>query len=117
MRRARGLVFGLVLLSACSSHTPPIARGLPKSFGPTADFDRRVKQQFIIGSDETKLLAELRTEGFTITEIGDPSNRYKHSALFESTHFPCKETWKIRWTGDRGMIQGVEGSYSGELCF
>jgi len=117
MRRAWGLVFCIALLSACSSHTPSIAHGLPKSFGPTPDFDRRVKQQFIIGSDEAKLLAELRTEGFTITEISDPASRYRHSALFESEHFPCKETWKIRWTGSSGIIQAVEGSYSGELCF
>ncbi len=109
-------VFWALLLSACSNPTPPLARGLPKSFGPTQDFDRRVKQLYPIGSDEAKLLTELRSERFTITESHDPSDRNLRSALYESEHFPCKETWTIRWVYDHGIINDVEGRYSGDLC-
>ncbi len=105
-----------LLLSACSNPTPPLARGLPKSFGPTLDFDRRVRRLYPIGSDEAKLLAELRSERFTITEGHDPSGRNRRSARYESEHFPCKETWTIRWVYDHALISDIEGNYSGELC-
>ena len=109
-------VFWALLLSACSNKPPPMARGLPKSFGPTPDFDRRVKQLYPLGSDEAKLLAELRSERFTITESHDPSSRYRLSALYESEHFPCKETWTIRWADEHGIINDIEGRYSGDIC-
>jgi hypothetical protein len=32
-------VFWAFLLSACSNPTPPLARGLPKSLGPTPDLE------------------------------------------------------------------------------
>ena len=115
-RRTVLAVCWAVLLSACSNPTPPLARGLPKSFGPTSDFDVRVKELYPIGSDEGKLLAELRSERFTVTENRNPSGRNGRSALYESEHFPRKESWTVRWVYDRGIINDVKGHYSGELC-
>ena len=109
-------VFSSLLLSACSNPTPPIARGLPKSFGSTPDFDNRINQRYPVGSDEAKLLAELRSERFTITESHDASGRNQRSALYESNRFPCKETWTIRWVYEHGIINAVEGRDSGVLC-
>lgn len=43
---------------------PELVRGLPRSFGPTSDFDQRAKERFPIGSDQEKLAAELRHQRF-----------------------------------------------------
>jgi hypothetical protein len=110
------VVCGALLLSACASPTPPIAQGLPKVFVPTADFDARVRQRFPIGSSEDTLIAELRAEKFTITEIIDPSDQYRRNAYYESQIFPCKETWAIKWAADQGQITAIQGRNSGELC-
>ena len=107
---------GALLLSACASPTPPIAQGLPKAFGPTSDFDARIRQRFPIGSSEITLIVELRTEKFTITQIHDPSDQYLRSAYYESRVFPCKESWTIRWVADQGKITAIQGRNSGELC-
>jgi len=110
-------IFCVLLVSACSEPDPPIARDLPKSFGPTPDFDKRIKQQYPIGSDETRLLTDLRNERFSIVESHDPSSPYRLSANYKSGHFPCGETWIVQWTGEHGKINDVAGHYSGKLCF
>jgi hypothetical protein len=110
MRRRMALAVSLAfLLSACSDSPPPMATGLPKSFGPTPDFDIRIKQRFPIGSDEGNLLTELRVERFVIVESHDPAIPYKRSALYENHNFPCKETWSIQWTADKGKITEMVG--------
>jgi hypothetical protein len=117
MRRRMALaVSWALLLSACSDPPPPIATGLPRSFGPTPDFGIRIKQRFPIGSDEGNLLTELRVERFAIVESHDPTAPYKFAALYESHKFPCKETWSIQWTADKGTIAEIAGRYSGQLC-
>ena len=103
------------MLSACSNPTPPIAEGLPKTFGPTPDFDARMRQRFPVGSAENKLITELHTENLAIEEIHDPSSQYRRAA-YESHVFPCKETWTVWWSAERGQIISIEGRYSGQLC-
>jgi hypothetical protein len=53
----------VALLSACSDRTPALGRGLPKTFGPAPYFDTQLRKRFPVGSDATKLVAELRNEG------------------------------------------------------
>lgn len=108
--------FCALLLSGCSNPTPPLARGLPKSFGPTPDFDSRVKQLYPIGSDEAVLLAELRNERFAIKETHDLSSRYRFTALYEAHEVACKESWIVQWTAAQAKIAAIEGTYSGKLC-
>src|SRR5580704_10714832 len=115
----RQIVFGilsLLAICACTSTTPPIARELPRSFGPTADFDRRIQQRFPAGSDETALIAELRQEQFSIDETSDPSGAYRHLAHFKRQDLACRTSWEILWSGERGKISKIEGRYSGEIC-
>jgi hypothetical protein len=89
IRRKMGLaVFSVLLISACSDSTPPIGRGLPKSFGPTPDFDRRIKERFPVGSDaESSHRKSLNTRRdivrtkATITEIKTPARRYARIEL------------------------------------
>ena len=109
-------VLWVLLLPACSASTPPLGRGLPKTFAPMApDFDKRIKQRFPAGSDEEQLLAELRSERFKIREIDDPSSRYRHSALYEHPGVACKESWTIQWTDDHAKITSIEGRYR-QVC-
>lgn len=110
------LVCAVLVLCSCANPAPPIALGLPKSFGPTADFDTRIKERFAVGSDEGKLIAELHAEKFTIAEIHDLSSQYRRTAYYKSAEFPCKETWTVRWIAEQGRISGIEGRYSGQLC-
>jgi hypothetical protein len=109
-------ILSLLAISACTSSTPPIARDLPRSFGPTADFDRRIQQRFPAGSDETVLVAELRLEQFSIDETRDPSGTYRHLAHYKRQDLACRTSWEILWNGERGRITQIEGRYSGEIC-
>jgi hypothetical protein len=109
-------VLSALLLSACSDPTPLIGQGLPKSFGPTPEFDRRIRQRFPIGSDEAVLLAELRSERFAIKETHDLSSRYRFTALYEAHEVVCKESWTVQWTAEQGRISNIAGEYSGEIC-
>jgi hypothetical protein len=109
-------VCAALVLCACANPAPPIAQGLPKSFGPTPEFDTRIKERFAVGSDEGQMIAELHAEKFTIEEIHDLSSQYRRSAHYESAEFPCKETWTVRWIAEQGRISGIEGRYSGQLC-
>jgi hypothetical protein len=109
-------VCGSLLLLSCADPTPPIAQGLPTSSGPTPDFDARIKQRFPVGSSEGSLVAELRSENFGVTEIRDPASQFRHQGYYEAHIFPCKATWTIKWFADQGLIAGIEGRNSGQLC-
>jgi hypothetical protein len=123
MKLMQGLRGGTILavlcamvVSACSSPTPSLGRGLPRAFGPTSAFDARIKERFPVGSEESRLLAELHGERFATTETQDLSKPYRFSALYVAQSIACRETWKIQWNAERGRIVGIEGWYSGELC-
>jgi hypothetical protein len=115
-RRMLLAVFCAFVVSACSNATPSLGRGLPRTFVPTADFDRRIKEHFPVGSEESKLLAELHGERFKTTETQDPSRPYRFSALYVVRSIACRESWKIQWNAEQGRIVGIEGWYSGEIC-
>jgi hypothetical protein len=117
IRRPMALaIFSLLAISACTSSTPPIARDLPRSFGPTSDFDRRIQQRFPAYSDEAVLVAELRKERFSIDETRDPSGTYRHLAHYKRQDLACRTSWAILWNGEQGKITKIEGRYSGEIC-
>lgn len=105
-----------LLLAACSESEPPIGRGLPAIFGYTPAFEQRLRERFPVGSDESRLIAELRSEKFTLGEIQDPSSRYRNSALYETSHgFACKGEWRIYWTASKGIINQI-GGMNREVC-
>jgi hypothetical protein len=95
------------LLSACSAQPPSMGRNLDRR--DTPHFDERVRQRFPVGSDESQLEAELRSEQFSIAEIHDPANRYRMSAVHEVNGVACREDWTIRWIAEEGKITGIEG--------
>jgi hypothetical protein len=105
----------LVAISACTSWTPPIGRDLPRAFGPTADFDKRMQQRFPAGSDEAALVAELRQERFSIDKTRDPSGTFRHLAHYTRQDI-CRTSWEVLWNGEQGRIVEIKGKYSGEIC-
>jgi len=105
------------LLVGCSKTVPPIGRGLPTTFGFTPAFEQRLRERFPIGSDEGRLIAELRSEKFVFGEVQDPPSRYRSSARYEASHGPfCKGEWQIYWTAPQGIITEI-GGMNREVCF
>jgi hypothetical protein len=115
-RRMMLAVFCAFVVCACSSATPSLGRGLPRTFVPTPDFDRRIKERFPVGSEESKLLAEIHSERFAIKQNQDSSRPYRFSALYVAQSIACRESWRIQWNAEQGRIVGIEGWYSGEIC-
>jgi hypothetical protein len=110
-------IASLLAISACTSWTPPIARDLPRAFGPTGDFDKRIQQRFPAGSDEAALVAELHGERFSIDETRDSSVAYRHLAHYTRREIACRTSWTVLWNAEQGRIEKIVGRYSGEICF
>jgi hypothetical protein len=101
-------------LTACAAWPPPIARNLPAGDRSTS-FDKRVKERFPVGSDEEKMLAELRHEAFTIARITTDSPRYQFAATYEAHDLRCKLHWTVYWSTESAKITSIAGDYS-SIC-
>ncbi len=108
-------IIATLSLLGCSGRPPPIGRDLPRSFGDMPYFNERVTQRFPAGSDERKLLTELHSERFAITETHEPSSRYRLSAIYEVRGVVCREVWTIQWTAEQGKIKEIAGS-NRDIC-
>jgi hypothetical protein len=110
---ALGSLFFLAL-TGCTTARPPIGHGL---HGPVkevqAEFDRRMRMQFPIGSDEAVLHAELVRQKFTI--VRDKDAPFSFSAIYHSGGIACVESWDVRWSVYAGRIPGIRG-YWGQNC-
>ena len=104
------------LLSACADPTPKLADGLPRNFGPTPDFDKRLVEQFPVGSNESQLTAELKREKFVFRGVGDAEKAYEFAAVYDRHDFPCREVWTVLWNTESGRITAIAGRDSGDLC-
>ena len=105
------VVFTTLCVSACVESPPEIGSGLPRNFREARPyFDQRVKERFPVGSDETRLLAELRRQHFAIGNPGDPS-RYSNSATYEASQIVCRLTWIVSWNAEEGRIKDIAGIY------
>ena len=109
-------IFCAFVASACSNTTPSLGRGLPRTFGPTPEFDERIKERFPGGSEQSKLIHELHDERFATTETQNSSGPYRYSARHVAQSIACRESWMIQWNAEHGRIVGIEGWYSGEIC-
>jgi hypothetical protein len=118
MMRSQSLFAALAMLlsAACSNSEPPIGRGLPKTFGYTPAFEERLRQRFPIGSDEQKLLVEIRSEKFGIQEVKDPSAPHRFSARYDASEGACREEWTIQWAAEQGKITDITG-LNRQICF
>lgn len=105
-----------VLTSACADPMPKLADGLPRSFGPTSNFDTRLKEQFPVGSSEPQLMEELRREKFVLRDGGDPEKKYQFASIYDRHALPCREVWTVLWSAELGRITAIAGRDSGDLC-
>jgi hypothetical protein len=87
-----------------------LGRGLPETFGPAAPyFDTRLKERFPVGSDATKLVTELRNEGFAVKGAREPN---QFSARYQAHGLVCKKSWTVHWTAEQGKIAAISGSHN-----
>ncbi len=87
---------------------PEIAQGLSRSRDEAgAEFDRRVRNAYPIGSSERVMMEALSKEGFSLTTQGGfPSARFERSGLF------CRTLWIVYANADaEGRITVAEGNY------
>jgi hypothetical protein len=104
------------LISACADPVPKLVVGLPRSFGPTSDFDKRLKEQFPVGSNESQLTTELKLDKFLFRNGGDSEKVYQFSATYGRHDFPCREVWTVLWNAELGKLTAIAGRDSGDLC-
>jgi hypothetical protein len=70
-------------VSGCAVSQPQIGRNLPSAFDDAnRAFDARVDERFPIGSSEDTLVAELKREGFKVSENTTDPATFKFFALY-----------------------------------
>jgi hypothetical protein len=94
---------------------PPLARDLPRDFDAgDAEFTRRVKALFPLGSSEQFLKLELEREGFHVDDRIDLSGM--HWAGFDRPGLPCRLVWYVHWRANPdGYLTAIDATYGG-LC-
>ena len=103
-------------LSSCSEAPPPIGRDLG-SANARSVFDRRVQEQFPVGSDAQALQAELRKEGFKVRDgvavslHYPPPARFQSAADYAAKQFACDSSWTILWSAENGKITAIAGDF------
>jgi hypothetical protein len=113
LRRCHILTVGLMTMLAvagCAAAPPRIGAGIHGSVEEVqAEFERRVRAQFPIGSAETVLRAELVREKFRIRR--DKDSPFRFSANYTSNYIACRLDWTIRWSVYGGTIADIAGHW------
>lgn len=104
------LAAALAVTMAFSARTPlpTIAQGLSGSYAEAgAEFDRRVRNAYPIGTSERAMMETLSKEGFSLTTKGGfASARFERAGLF------CRTLWIVYANADaKGRITVAEGNY------
>ena len=86
---------------------PELLRNLPSNISQAeAKFDRRVKQQFPLGSSERELVRELKSQDFQVRS-------FNKSAVFKTSNLACRLNWIISWKTDTlENITKIDGDYN-----
>jgi hypothetical protein len=100
----------MLALAGCAAAPPRIGAGLHGPIvGIQAEFNRRVRAQFPIGSAESVLHDELVREKFTIRRNKD--SPFSFSANYVSNYIACRIDWTIRWSVYAGTIADIAGHW------
>lgn len=87
---------------------PALGRDLPPEYAEGEKvFDRRVKAKFPIGTSEGDLIAELRSQGFSVDFRGRcvvQSAKIERGLIFRTG-------WSVRWRAKAGRIEEIWGVY------
>jgi len=97
------------LLSGCGSGGPEIGRGLPAKYAEAEPlFDQRVKDRFPLGTDEKRLIEELKNQGFEVlpTYDGVKDATFKRGWIVQTI-------WSVRWRANGNQVTEVWGVYAG----
>jgi hypothetical protein len=126
MRNQGSAVFitiaSVATLAGCSFphaiRAPAITKDLPYDGDGATSFDRKVKSEFPIGSEESAMHAELTREGFTIHQAGvayaGSPQQFEATAMTNDS--VCDMTWIINWTSQDGKLTYVAGKSFG-VCY
>ena len=96
-------------LLGCGPKIPPIASDLPRSYEEGEGvFDARVKKAFPKGTEESRMIAELTRQGFSIRP--SPHGNF---ATFSNKQFPVESVWNVGWEAKEGRVTTVWGVYGG----
>jgi hypothetical protein len=110
MRRTILLAILIVpALAACGTAPPRLAAGLQGSnkLGDYPEWDQRVRERFPPGTDEQKLVTELRRQHF----VFNPTQAGR--ASFRSSDLACTQTWGVKWAARDGLITEIAGEHNG----
>jgi len=109
------VIVATLCVSSCVDGPPEIGRELPRSFEQARPvFDQRVKARFPVGSDETRLLAELRRQHFVVRP-SSPLSRYPNAVTYKAHQLVCNVSWTVSWRAEAGRIKEIAGDY-GDVC-
>jgi hypothetical protein len=82
----------------------------------SAEFDRRIKSRFPVGSAEAEMGNELRREGFS-REDWTSSVSSEHEAVRREDNWVCRQAAHVYWHADAdGHVTAIEGRYREEGC-
>lgn len=108
MRRSV-LLMSIVWLLGCGPKIPPLARDLPSKYEEgEIVFDARIKAAFPSGTEESQLIAELTSQGFSIQH-----SEHGTFATFSNKRFPVESVWHVGWEAHEGRITKIWGVYGG----
>lgn len=86
---------------------PELIKNLPNNISlAETKFDRRIKQRFLVGSSERKLIQDLKSQGFQV-------NSFARNAVFKTSNLACRLNWIIRWeTDELENLTEIVGKYN-----
>lgn len=101
------------LLAACGSTAsgplPPVADNLPSDVREAqAEFDRRTRVAFPVGSSEAEVVAELKRAGFDVDPVARDGLR---SAEVRRADWVCHRVWSVRWRSEAARVRDVSGLF------
>jgi hypothetical protein len=99
----------VLCLGGCVDSPPRIGQGLPDNIEQArVAFDRRVKEQFPVGSGEKALREELGRQRFVFVPSRD-SSPGGYSAIYEAGQLVCRVTWVVSWSTEAERITRIAG--------
>jgi hypothetical protein len=82
----------------------------------SAEFDRRVKTEFAIGSSEMEMATKLKAQRFSRVDW-DASVQNEHEAVRREDNIVCRQAARVFWRVDSGgTLTAIRGEYREEGC-
>lgn len=119
MIAAVSIVLTLAYVAPQPKPDAPLTTGLPSEWSKMSlEFDRRLKQQFPIGTSEEAMINELKSQGFVRDDWAyQVPNHQEALALRSENDFVCNKGAFVYWRSDNsGKIISVRGEYREMGC-